>query len=125
MNRMTIIALAALAFSGCASQTDAEDHLEEGQPGVVVERITWGAGIPVPSKFTVNPGDHVERMTRTCELVEPGSPSPGPCRAQLDAECNNEGGIPLPDTIYRANFEDGEVVAITVTIKCKFAAGES
>jgi hypothetical protein len=126
MNRI-LTTIIALSLAACATEVDAE-HLSETDPSVVHAAATWGAGgIAMPKKLLVQPGDHVERYTRTCELVEPGTiPYPGECRAPLDAECNEDGGIPLPDFLMRGNRnEDGDVVSITVTIKCRFPGGES
>jgi hypothetical protein len=123
VRNLITFAAAALVFAGCASTDDGVEHLEEGQPGVETMPYSWGlGGIGVPAKFTVQPGDTVERSSRTCELGD--GMSARLCRAPLDAACNDDGGIPLPDTLMRPTIEDGEVVAITVTVKCRFPAND-
>jgi hypothetical protein len=116
----------ALSLAACASPEAEAEHLDLGQPGVVEEAQTFGGpGIPMPPAYIVLPGDSVERSSRTCE-VEPGGPlHSSACRAPLDEACVEDGGIPLPEMLIRATFEDGEVVAITVTVKCRFPGGAS
>jgi hypothetical protein len=124
--KRSILILATMGMvAGCAT-TDADgDHLEAGQPGVVEEAQTFGTrDFPMPSEYVIRPGDTVERSTRTCEVEPDGPLHSGACRAPLDEACGEDGGIPLPEMLIRATFEDGEVVAITVTVKCRFPAND-
>jgi hypothetical protein len=127
----SILVLSTVLFAGCASTEADTEHLSEGDPGVEALPFTWGMGdIGYPKKFIVQPGDDVEKRTRTCviDYETEDHPSPGAqasaCRKPLDEDCNEDGGIPLPGVLRRANFSGGVVESVTVTIECRFPAGE-
>jgi hypothetical protein len=122
----SIFTLAALAFAGCATPEAETEHLQEGGVGVTEAGITWGMGIPYPDRFVPKPGDDVVRYTESCEIDSDPEHRVGPltCRDRAEAECRDDGGLPIPGYLLRYSADCGDEGCVTVTSKCLFRAGD-